>query len=536
MLVKTFLIPITLLCAVSASLALAARPPDVGPGDHGNETPDYGDLFILHRDPSGIPILDLNDCQQPIASPALSSSDCPECTVLGDGSLLLPVDPATCAVVGEYAPFTQEVDFGRINEVRAPDSVLEQQLDDVTIKLATAGCVTLDPAGRLVTSSLVDGVIVNSEIDSPLQNIAIYEKLMREGSLGDGLALPASWIDMAARSLGAAADKTGAIGVDMVVYLNDFLGLTDESRPAMLDRVCINVRQEVTGEVRYVRKCFLDYSLYGYDRGQNFMTLPAPPYIPGNTPQAGWFEYLAVVFNTDPVLFEIAQGPIVDAVPALWSPGPPTSDIGAFATAADDTRAVIEFMHNWPVPGDYATLVPCGAVEVDYYDVSISGESGLQVPKRMVAGTEGREGTVTVQNSGPAEASGTVMVVGVDSDGNRIGPLYAMQSGVPTTTELFVMPEPFTLQAGYSMSWTFFFSMDYATEITWTATVQAPLDANTGNNQVTSVTTVTGSKGGGGGGGGHSVDGDGESTGDHTGGSGGGRGSGNGNGNGGGRR
>jgi hypothetical protein len=73
-----------------------------------------------------------------------------------------------------------------------------------------------------------------------------------------------------------------------------------------------------------------------------------------------------------------------------------------------------------------------------------------------------------------------------------------------TETELFVGPdytEPFELEAGYSTSWTFYFSMDYATTITWTATVIADDDVNASNDTVTEVTVVTAVKGGGGGGG-----------------------------------
>jgi len=41
--------------------------------------------------------------------------------------------------------------------VRSPVSVVQQQLDNVIVNLATADCVTLDPAGRLVTSTVTDG-------------------------------------------------------------------------------------------------------------------------------------------------------------------------------------------------------------------------------------------------------------------------------------------------------------------------------------------------------------------------------------------
>ena len=68
-------------------------------------------------------------------------------------------------------------------------------------------------------------------------------------------------------------------------------------------------------------------------------------------------------------------------------------NIGGFTQAADDTREVINFMHDHPLPVGSETPVPyCGDPGIPptdiVYDVSISEESGLQVPKRMVAGAK----------------------------------------------------------------------------------------------------------------------------------------------------
>jgi hypothetical protein len=90
--------------------------------------------------------------------------------------------------------------------------VFEAQLEDVVVKLATADCISLDPSGRLVASTLTDDGVVTSTIDSPLQNLAIYRQLMLEGYLGAEsapLELPAGLLDTMARGLGVASDKTG---------------------------------------------------------------------------------------------------------------------------------------------------------------------------------------------------------------------------------------------------------------------------------------------------------------------------------------
>ncbi len=507
-----------LVFLISLSIsALAAQSPNAGNGGgsgsgsgDGNNPPDYGDLFVLHRDMEGIPILTEELCQQPIA--AESFTGCINVPA-GEGAnesqcLLIPVDPATCTVLPEYAIYTQEVEFGRISVARAPETVLESQLEDALLNLSTAGCTGLDPAGRLVYSSNVDeNLTTSSSIDSPLQNLAIYRQLMLTGTLGENVTLPGNshWLNTAARGLGAAVDKTGKVTVDMVVYLNQILGLTDKETTTALPKTCIDVREEVKGVMQTVEKCFLQYSDYNYTRASNFASLPHPAYIPAypsGTPVEGTFEYLSEMGETR--TFKISQGPIMDAVPELIAHrGYSESNIGAFVQAADDTRAVIEFMHNWPVPGDYATPVTCDAGSDVYYDVSISEESGLQVPVRMVAGTEGREGTVTIANAGPAVASGTVMVTGrytINGQEYTVA-LYKMNAaGEPTNEPIFnTAAEPFEgLLTDRTQSWTFFFSMSSTATINWTATVSAVNDVNLANNTVTKQTIVARSTGGGG--------------------------------------
>lgn len=484
------------LCGVDVAVLAAqggvpGKPASPG-GNGGSDPPDLGDLFVLYRDADGVPILTADSCQQPLSA---------------DGTVI-PVDPVTCAVLPEYATSTQEVDFGRTSVVRSPESVLQQQLQDVIVNLSTAGCVTLDAAGRLVTSTNTDGVVTSGAIDSPLQNLAIYRQLMLVGDLGVNIADPnnvlGNVLNTAARAVGAASDKSGRVSVDMVAYLNQILGLTDETVNTYLPKKCINVKQEVAGVVQMVRKCFLDYGPtggnYGYTRITNFGLLPNPSYIPNGSPANGWFEYLAVVDPNIPS-FGIVQGPILDAVfcnstlgnngicSGAINPGFIAGNIGGFAQAADDARAVIDFMHTWPVPGDYATPVSCNASSGATYDVSISEQSGLQVPVQMVDGSEGREFTVAVANAGPNPATGTVTVTATAANGATI-------VGSPWIFNFN------NLAAGASQSFVQLFSINVGarTTISWIATVNAPNDVNSSNNSVTETTSVkvTGSGGQGG--------------------------------------
>ena len=501
-----------LAAALACPVASLAAP---GDGGGGGTAPDYGDLFVLDRDANGVPILTPEAtaidpetglavpaglCQQPIAAAGVIFDPC---ALNSTGEFcLIPVDPITCAVLVDYASYTQEVDFARMNVARAPAAVMDRQLVDAIVNLATADCISLDPAGRLVYSMQdindSDGDLdteeyLSSAIDSPLQNLAIYKEMILKGQFGEpALVLPQPWLtygflDTAAKGLGAASDKGGAINVDLVVYLNQILGLT-EVPTALGDPICIDVRQEVQGVVQLVSKCFLDYSGYNYLRQRTYRRLPHPAYIPEEAPRAGVFEYLDVYRKTLPngdPLFRIFQRQILPVV----FPDTATEDttdflsgftggnIGGIAQAADDARAIIEFMHSHPVLSGYETPLPCGVAHQTAYDVSIDATSGLQVPVRMVAGTEGREGTVVVANAGPDAASGSVTVEGHNSTGTPIiGPM---------TFEFADLP------AGASQSWTFPVFTTQVGTIYWTATVTATYDVYSANNSVTGLTEVT---------------------------------------------
>jgi hypothetical protein len=446
----------------------------------------------------GVPYLTEDGCWQP-----LPSEECTCLTVPGDPApaeglpdiYVLPVDPDTCAIVPSCAICAQEVDFGRINEARSPDAVFESQLEDAVVNLATADCITLDPAGRLVTSRVADDLTVTSSaIDSPLQNLAIYRQLILTGTLGISLPEEDPLIT-AARAFGAASDKSGGVNKDMVAYLNQIMGLTDANVSTILgDRLCIDMKEEVAGQVQFVEKCYLDYSAYQYSRNANFVMLPDPAYIPEyienvQDPINGWFEYLGLVPDSDPPTFEIVQGSITTAV-FDDDPGFMDGNIEGFAQAADDTRAVIDFMHSNPLPVDFQTEVFCGADPGGDigYDVSLSPESGLQVPTQMVDGSEGREFTVTVANAGPDLASGTVTVTAIAANGVLIdGSPWVFQFN-DLIGSLSFPAEPFSINLGER------------TTINWTATATAQYDVNLSNNTVNETTSVKVTGGGGGGG------------------------------------
>jgi len=198
----------------------------------------------------------------------------------------------------------QEVELGRLSVGRAPSKVSDQALDEALSKLVAATTITLDNAGRLV----IDGT---STIDSPLENLALYEAYMTDGSL-TGVTLPAGF-DPAAL-LGAAADKTGEITVDLLVYQN-----------TILDVNTVNPDGSIT---------YYDFSTYDYDRAASY---------------PGTVTYLKD--DDGDGVYETVTEAVMDVVfgGTDWTD---TTAGGAddFAQAADDARAVIEFIHDMPIP------------------------------------------------------------------------------------------------------------------------------------------------------------------------------------------
>ena len=95
-----------------------------------------------------------------------------------------------------YAELVQEVEFGRLNLGRAPDAVLDHAFDEAIRNINNAKSITLDASGRLfLTTDVYDEFLTNPDgtpvlvetvikaIDSPLANLALYIKLMRDGHL-----------------------------------------------------------------------------------------------------------------------------------------------------------------------------------------------------------------------------------------------------------------------------------------------------------------------------------------------------------------
>lgn len=326
-----------------------------------------------------------------------------------------------CELTEEMADWVQTVDFGRLNLGRAPASVIAHAFDEAVNKMNVAQAMYLDPAGRLVLT-LVDeatGELVDKTIDAPAENLALYIEMMTDGdwitedttpivnggppdgvgpaegdgpsteprpvlnesaigylealnftNLGDDLdggvaniiraedSLNNDELLLAASLLAAAADKTGSITLDKVIYINFIYG--------------INQVGGLGGELE--GKTYFNFGGYAYDRDGIYGARQSGDCLDGWVwvLQPELAEDGSEVLNhfvttcmellgydpTDPVPVNSVH--FVDMVEtyslATDASGEPISgfdfvdNVRAFTQAADDALQVIEYIHNYKVP------------------------------------------------------------------------------------------------------------------------------------------------------------------------------------------
>ncbi len=270
----------------------------------------YGDMYILLRDANGEPII-IEGKEQVAAFTDENLDGVLEPLLDFDGErVAIPYtadgDLDTTLVLGDvtYTVYPGEVEFGRLSVARSPTKVLQHALEEALAKLTSGGVVAVDATGRLT----VDGVA----IDSPLENIALYDAYMSNNNTIDGVTLPEGFAPEAL--FAAAADKTGTIIVDTVVYINSVLGIN-------------------TGGNYY------DFSGYDYDRAATWSGVEV------------W-----VLVPTSPTTYELQKVNVFQEVfgSEIWNNSTdPTfengDDLGGaddFAQKSDDFLQVIEFVHD----------------------------------------------------------------------------------------------------------------------------------------------------------------------------------------------
>jgi hypothetical protein len=211
----------------------------------------------------------------------------------------------------------------------------------------TAKNIVLDAGGRLLLTREIEvnGVLtdVTKAIDSPLENIALYQQIMTNGFL-PGMIHSADFLgalaylqsaegpsdtsqpaetlteddfNQAASFLAAAADKTGHISLDLMVNINSWLGLNGDDNG---------------------NKVYFNFGAYQYNQVQRYGNI-APYLLSGPVLMNG--QEWCVASNRN-ILTDVLFGDI----PSWYEDGGATQ----FTKTADDALQVIEFIHNWSIP------------------------------------------------------------------------------------------------------------------------------------------------------------------------------------------
>lgn len=260
----------------------------------------------------------------------------------------------------ELLPYVQAVELERANVARAPERVMEKALDAAVTSLLSADLIQTDAAGRLMYS-LDDGATFLT-IDAPLENLALYQALMTAGNSGTWIGVQEDWdqirvgegfTDLSFLSgvegfdpsalIAAAWSKEGVITLDALIYENTTLG--------------VNEATIENGEATVDYFDFTDGTTETYD------------YVRSDRYDDTWLRWIEIdpgtgqpvfVYGTvyDAVFDSVEWGADEDTYLAIETNG--TADLGDddfvyvsaenagvndFAQAADDSRAVIEFIH-----------------------------------------------------------------------------------------------------------------------------------------------------------------------------------------------
>jgi len=245
-----------------------------GGGGSGN----YGDLVICLRTANGIPEYVAINGEQGVAyypQPIMVEESTEEPLKVGDSYAVFEINAEGDVILdptGEYV--IKEVEFGRLNIVRAPQSVIDNALDEAVTSLTQPGItnITTDASGRLIAiigdedwNVNYDDTDANDEfndktIDSPRENVALYQELMSNG-LDGVLSFLTNYgyteddvLTLAAGTIAAGADKTGNIIVDEMAYMNNWLIRWSDTDHELSNSPDVN------------GKHYYDYSSFSYNR------------------------------------------------------------------------------------------------------------------------------------------------------------------------------------------------------------------------------------------------------------------------------
>ncbi|PLX94063.1 MAG: hypothetical protein C0619_03540 [Desulfuromonas sp.] len=398
-----------LMCLAISGLALLLAAPagvlaeehgggggGAGGGGGGGCGNIFGDLIHILRDAdTGQPILQKRLVELP--GDVLDFDYCPiPIDINGDE---IPFAQESCDPDPLYIEAVVEVDyFGRLNGGRTKERNNRMHFNEVISSIKNADIVTQDETGRLMFGYDCGG---NSNcgswstIDSPMESLALYTRLMKYGHFqtdplevdlwahGDpalGIqyhpSLDASdwakfqtplshlapadvgnyWPEeldkkdfaLAGIFLGAAANKTGKITVDLVQYLNRILKITQDtattsSNPLTLPALIRDGENNIYPANDEFEERFVDFGAMQYDRAEwhdEDLSVIRPMKnirpkkkgswdVDDDVSLLGWLEFINGESQKEPI-----------------------AGIEGFVAAGSDALRAIEFVHNYRIPAD----------------------------------------------------------------------------------------------------------------------------------------------------------------------------------------
>jgi hypothetical protein len=408
------------LLAISAFVGLLMLPGQASAAEGGSGCGDiFGDLIHIKRDAtSGQPILQKRWIEYP--QDLFDWGYCPiPVDINGDE---IPFVDLTCDPIDTEA--VVEVDyFGRLSGGRTKERVNRMHFDEVISNIKDSGKVKFDAAGRLVLgydcTRNSKGFLACSSwktVDSPMENLALYLRLMKYGHLqtdpmevdiwaagdpaagvqyhpalgpedwpklwgafypsnaggdpgycfqNDGTfnaecALPEelSTVDFtrAASFLAAAADKTGKITFDLVQYMNRILKISLDTETTMKNVALLPALIRDCGDDPDNQLPYEECEIVAAEEG-----LPAPAnekfvdFSPAKYKREQWFnKQLRVLMPGDNgIWFEQEDVPLLNWLEFANGPAAECSrDLQGFVDSTSDALRTIEFLHNYEVPED----------------------------------------------------------------------------------------------------------------------------------------------------------------------------------------
>lgn len=296
---------------------------------------------------------------------------------------LIPLDPE-CKIPDafeeEWGALVMEADAGRFNLSRSPQDVIDAAYEEALQTINQALSIGLDPPGRLLLElPVLDeyGFILETTfkpIDSPVENIGLYAKVMQEGCLPDtaNVTLSESAISLlndgglsylvcdntpltdedlqrSASFLAGAGDKVGRITIDLLIYLNDRLELNT--------LVWSENKKEITNVIYY------DFQDFSYDRCDEYAATTADLLQPvdnsGDYPETFNVVTGVTIFDKRfdynwPEGVCLVGGNSYDTYADVDANTP----IINFVRAADDALTIINYIHNYELPAYPLDPVP----------------------------------------------------------------------------------------------------------------------------------------------------------------------------------